>query len=103
MQFHDDIEPVHRVERDLLAQRLAGADPLHVRPRGDGFDRGLHGLADILDVHPVSFAGAAREGRAYFPNTALSRSVVRAAGLVRIFRSSSPTMRNRPSRDLSVT
>ena len=28
----------------------------------------------------------------YLPNTALSRSVVRAAGLVRIFFSSSPTM-----------
>jgi len=40
---------------------------------------------------------------AYFPNTTFSKSVVRAAGLVRIFFSSSPTMWKRPSSDLSVT
>ena len=39
----------------------------------------------------------------YLPNTVFSRSVVRAAGLVRIFFSSSPTMWNRPSSDLFVT
>ena len=39
----------------------------------------------------------------YLPNTVFSRSVVRAAGLVRIFFSSSPTMKKRPSSALLVT
>jgi len=39
----------------------------------------------------------------YFPNTCFNSSVVLAAGLVRIFFSSSPTMKKSPSRAFVVT
>jgi hypothetical protein len=54
-------------------------------------------------THATAAHRDARSRDVYLPNTVFSRSVVRAAGLVRIFFSSSPTMWNSPSSDLFVT
>jgi hypothetical protein len=56
-----------------------------------------------LDNARIALQDPLCTARRYLPNTVFSNSVVRAAGLARIFFSSSPTMWNSPSSDLSVT
>ena len=73
-------------------QRPDGRCPQHIA-RSASRRLGLHAMG----------RAASKRRRAYLPKTVFNKSVVRAAGFVRIFFSSSPTMWNRPSSDFLVT
>lgn len=60
-------------------------------------------LHEHMQAEPIGAAMRRRGRPRYLPNTVLSSSVLRAAGLVRMRFSSCPTMMNTPSRVLRVT